>query len=186
MNIVIRKKKIEDVEKCIDINIKEWWSTYKRLIPDDVISKLQVKDQNRIDNAIKTVKEKNNTFVAEVNGEVVGFSSYGKSRDENYSNSGEIYSCYVLDEYHGMKIGRMLADKAMGELIKGGYKTMITKCLVGNPFNEWHKALNGVFAGETTTNILGYEFNENVYYHEDIHQTYESNKEKIKGSVTIK
>ncbi len=186
MNIVIRKKEIEDVEKCIDINIKEWWSTYKGLIPDYVIAKLQVKDQNRIDKTIKIIKEKNNTYVSEVNGEVVGFSSYGKSRDENYPGSGEIYSCYVLDEYHGMKIGRMLADKVMEELIKEGYKTMITRCLVGNPFNAWHKALGGDFAGETKTNILGYEFTENVYYHNNIQKSYQLNKEKIKGSGTIK
>lgn len=186
MNIVIRKARVEEAEKITDINIKEWWSTYKGLIPDDVIAKIQVKDQARIDRTKKAIKEKNNTFVAEVDGKVVGFSSYGKSKNENYPDSGEIYTCYILDKYHGMKIGRMLADEVMEELIKEGYETMITRCLVGNPFNAWHKALNGIFVGNSIIDMRGYELEDNVYYHEDIYQTYESNKEKIKGSVTIK
>ena len=179
MNVIIRKEEEKDVEECIDINIKEWWSTYKDLIPNEIIEELQVKNQKRINDVIKNLREKNNTFVAEVDGKVVGFSSYGKSRNEKFPNSGEIYSCYILDDYHGLKIGRKLADKVMESLIKDGYQTMITACLVGNPFNAWHKALGGKFVCEVITNIKGFNFNENVYYHDNLKKSYEENKKKI-------
>jgi ribosomal protein S18 acetylase RimI-like enzyme len=34
--------------------------------------------------------------------------SYGKSRDENYPNDGEIYAFYILQEYQNLGIGKKL------------------------------------------------------------------------------
>ena len=49
MNIEIRKAIPEDAEDIIDINIKVWNSTYKGLIPQNIIDKLQTKDEARIE-----------------------------------------------------------------------------------------------------------------------------------------
>ena len=72
-NIVIRKAIPEDAETIIDINIEVWNTTYKDLIPKEVIDKLQYKDKERIVRNQKIIREKQNIFVAEVDGKVVGF-----------------------------------------------------------------------------------------------------------------
>lgn len=59
MNIEIRKAKPEEAEQIIDINIKVWNSTYKNLISQKIIDKLQFKDDERIRNKEKSLKEKN-------------------------------------------------------------------------------------------------------------------------------
>ena len=41
--VEIKKLKESEAEEKIDINIKTWWTTYKGLIPDDIIAKIQVK-----------------------------------------------------------------------------------------------------------------------------------------------
>lgn len=91
----IRKAKQEDAERIIDINIEVWNTTYKNLISQEIIDKLQYKNKERIDKSKKRIKEKNNTYVALVNGEIVGFSTYGRSRNNNYPNAGEIYAEYI-------------------------------------------------------------------------------------------
>lgn len=98
----IRKAKQEDAERIIDINIEVWNTTYKNLISQEIIDKLQYKNKERIDKSKKRIKEKNNTYVALVNGEIVGFSTYGRSRNNNYPNAGEIYAEYILEGYQGL------------------------------------------------------------------------------------
>ena len=187
MNIVIRKETVDDAEKVIDINIEVWNTTYKDLIPQEVINRLQFKDKERIEKEKKDVIEKNDTFVAEVNGEVIGYSKFGKSRDKNYSDSGEIYAAYILDKYQGLGIGRKLVVCCMKELLDEGYKTMITKCLEGNSSNRFHRSIGGVMVGQCEC-YLGqriikpsglYIGKENIYYHNDLENSLKYNNEII-------
>ena len=180
MNIIIRKANIEEAENIIDINIEVWNTTYKNLIPQDIINKLQIKDDNRIEKQKKSIKEKNNIYVSEVNGKIVGFSTFGPTRDENYKNAGEIYAEYILDEYQGIGLGRRLAVACMKELFNNGYTTLITKCLDGNPSNEFHKELGGKYVAQSTFEPMGiYVGKENIYYYNNLEKTLNYNIEKI-------
>ena len=181
MNIEIRKAKPEEAEQKIDINIEVWNTTYKDLIPQDIIDKLQFKDQARVDKKKKSLEEKNNTYVALVDGKIVGFNTFGNSRDEKYSDAGEICAGYILDDYQGLGLGRKLAVACMQELYDQGYRTFISKCLDGNPSNEFHKSLGGVYVGQSDFAPIGiYVGKENIYYHEDLEKTINYNIDKIK------
>jgi hypothetical protein len=69
----------------------------------------------------------------------------------------------------------------MKELLDEGYTTLVTKCLVGNPANEFHKSLGGVYVGQDTFEPRGiYVGKENVYYHDDLAKSYEYNLNRIK------
>lgn len=59
MKIEIKKLKEEEAEEKIDINIKVWWTTYRGLIPDEIIAKLQTKTKERIERQKQTIREKN-------------------------------------------------------------------------------------------------------------------------------
>ncbi len=179
--VIIRKAVPSDAKKIIEITVEVWNKTYKNLISQDIIDKLQYVNEERILKKEKSIKEKNNTFVAEIDGVIVGYSTYGKSRDENYKDSGEIYAGNILEDYQGIGLGRKLAISCIKALISDGYKTMITKCLVGNPSNEFHKSLGGKYIGKSSFNPLGIPVGyENIYYHENLNKTLEFNKKKIK------
>lgn len=178
MKVEIRKITEAEAEEKIDINIKVWWTTYRGLIPDEVIAKLQTKTKERIEKQKQTIREKNNTYGIYVDDKLVGYSSYGPARDENYKDSCEIYSCYILEEYQRLHLGRKVVIKILEDFVKEGYKAMITKCLVGNPSNKFHQSIGGKFVENTQLDLLGELFMENVYYHDDIEKSLELNKSK--------
>lgn len=183
MNIEIKKAKPEDAEAIIDIMIASWWNTYKDIVPNEIISKLQVKNEKRIENKQNYIKEKDNTYIAVIDNIIVGYCSYGKSTNENYSNSCELYSIYILKEYHGLNLGRLLTIKVLEEAIKKGYTTMITECLDGNPYNKFYEAIGGICCDRVKANLLEYTFEGNVYYFEDITKTLELNLEKLEKNT---
>lgn len=181
MNIEIRKAKVEEAKDIVMINNIEWRSTYKGLIPNRIFDMMDQKTDQRIKRKQQTIKEKNNTFVALLDGKVVGFSSYGKAHDDEYSDAGQIYACYILDEYHKYGIGSKLIAQGMQALINDGYTTMISGCLVGNSANEFHKYVGGKYIKTIDFDAFGYIAKENIYYYEDINKALEMNKEKIKS-----
>lgn len=184
MNIEIRKANPEEAEKIIDIHIEVWNSTYKDLIPQEIIDKLQYKDEERIISKQKSIREKNNTFVALVDGKIVGFNTYGKTKKASYPNAGEIYAGYILDGYQGLGIGRKLAIACMQELLNEGYTELVTACLDGNPSNEFHKSLGGILVGQFKFEPLGIHVgNENLYFHKNLRKSLELNIEKENNRI---
>lgn len=180
MKIEIRKAKPEEAEATIDINIAVWKTTYKDLIPMEIIEKLQVKDKERIKSKEDRIREKQNTIVALVDGKIVGYHSIAPARNVEYENCGEICAGYILDDYQGLGLGRKMAIECMKELINQGYTSMVTKCLVGNPANEFHKSIGGVFVKEMPIELMGiWSGIENLYYHENLQKSLEMNIEKI-------
>lgn len=180
MDIVIRKAKPEEAEVITDINIEVWNTTYKDLIPQGIIDKLQVKDEKRVEKVKRDIEEKQNTYVALVDGKVAGYHTFGKTRDENFGDAGEIYAGYILDEYQGLGLGRRLAIACMKDLLDQGYTTLVTKCLDGNPSNEFHKSMGGILIGQSTFEPLGiYVGKDNIYYHDDLEKSLNYNIDKL-------
>ena len=180
MNIVIRKAKPEEAEQIIDIGIEVWNTTYKDLISKDIIDKLQSKDEMRIKSKRNLIEAKKDTYVAEVDGKIVGYNTYGRCRDEKYKDSGEIYAGYILDDYQGLGLGRKMAIECMKDLLAEGYTTFVSKCLDGNPSNEFHKSLGGVYVGQSDFVPLGiYVGKENIYYYDSLENTIKYNIDKV-------
>ena len=179
-NIVIRKAVPEEAETIIDINIKVWNSTYKNIIPQEIIDKIQTKNNERIEIQKEIIAGRKNVYVALVDGLIVGYESFGKSFDENYQNSAELYTAYILENYQNLGLGRQMAIACMKDLLDEGYTTLVTKCLVGNPSNEFHKSLGGVLVGQDSFKPMGiYVGKENVYFHRDLAKSLEYNIEKL-------
>ena len=62
------------------------------------------------------VEHPENTYIAIVDDEIVGFASYLESRDEDMSNTGEIMALYVLKQYQRYGIGKALINASLKEL----------------------------------------------------------------------
>lgn len=179
MKVEIKKITEEEAEEKININIRTWKTTFEGIISNEILDKLQAKTAERIEREKKNLREKNNVYGIYVNNKLVGYSSYGPATDEEYKDSCEIYTCYILKEYQSLHLGRKVVIKILDDFIKEGYKTMITKCLVQNPFNKFHIAIGGKYIGQKDTTLMGEQFKENIYYHEDINKSLKLNKEKI-------
>ncbi len=184
MNIEIRKAKPEETEQIININIEVWNQIYKDLIPQDLSNKIQEKSKERIEQQKYIIQHLNNVYVALVDGKIVGFESFGKSFDEKYYNSGELYTAYILKDYQRLGLGRKMAVECMKDLLNQGYTTIITKCLEGNPSNEFHKSLGGVYVGQDDFKPKGiYVCKENIYYHNNLEKSIEYHVSKINKKI---
>ena len=147
-NIIIRKATEEDARSVVEVNAYTWLTTYKGLIPDEILENNIKSIEERIPKSANSIRTKNNVYVAQIDDKVVGIMGYGKSRNEEYNNSGEIYYMYVLKEYQGLGLGKKLFMTGIKELIDQGYDSMVLNVLEGNKTINFYEKYNGKKVGE--------------------------------------
>lgn len=161
----IRKEKREDVFDIAHIVTVEWNSTYRGIVSDSELQRLKETEEERAKKAYDEFDEKNNKcFVAVIDNKVVGFASYGVTDDPDFENTAELRALYVLDEYHGLGIGRKLVNATIEEFKKQGFNKMIICCLKGNPFNEFYKHIGGKYVKDGVYKRLNLP--DNIYHFE--------------------
>ena len=161
----IRKEKREDVFDIAHIVTVEWNSTYRGIVSDSELQRLRETEEERAKKAYDEFDEKNNKcFVAVIDNKVVGFASYGVTDDPDFENTAELRALYVLDDYHGLGIGRKLVNATIEEFKKQGFNKMIICCLKGNPFNEFYKHIGGKYFKDGVYKRLNLP--DNIYHFE--------------------
>ena len=165
MEYNIRKRRREDCAAVSHVSTISWNETYKGIVPDWSLKELYDTEEERAKKSYDEFDENDNKkLVLEVDGEVVGFVSYGKaSHDED---CGEIRALYIINKYHGYGFGKKLVEAAIEEIKKLGFNKMIITCLKGNPSNEFYKHIGGVYIRDGVYERLNLP--ENVYYFEKI------------------
>lgn len=160
----IRKEKREDVFDIAHIVTVEWNSTYRGIVSDSELQRLKETEEERAKKADEFDEKNNKCFVAVIDNKVVGFANYGVTDDPDFENTAEIYALYVLDDYHGLGIGRKLVNATVEEFKKQGFNKMIICCLKGNPFNEFYKHIGGKYVKDGVYKRLNLP--DSVYYFE--------------------
>lgn len=119
MQVKVRKAIIEDASRLGYVHYYAWLETYTGLINETYLAKLSTEKSTEMFKRMRC----QNTFVAIVNDEIVGFcGAYGNGRDADLQDSGEIQGIYVLREFQRQSIGKQLLEFAIKELAKQGYK----------------------------------------------------------------
>ena len=57
-----------------------------------------------------------NIIIAKDGESVVGFVGYGKYRNDDLENAGEVFAIYILSEYYGKGVGYRLMNAALSQL----------------------------------------------------------------------
>ena len=100
-----------EVEGKAYVHWKSWQETYTGLVDADYLQ------QMTLEKCLKMARKwRDNILVAKDGDKVVGFVGYGVHRDPPLAGTGEVFSIYVLKEYHDQKIGYRLMNAAMEEL----------------------------------------------------------------------
>jgi ribosomal protein S18 acetylase RimI-like enzyme len=177
--VKIRKAIEDDAAGIVKVNTYTWLTTYNGLIPKEVLEK---KVQTMSENVIRTrhsLREKSNRYVATIDEKIVGIMSYGKSRNENYANAGEIYSIYVLEECQGCGIGSQLFIKGLQLLFDEGFDDMILNCLEGNPSIKFYEKFGGFKVGTKKDMFDNVELQEDILYFSNIKKIINNKKKSI-------
>lgn len=165
----IRLAKVEDALAIAKVQVESWHSTYKGIVPDSYLESLDVKKREKVWQSAADTKP---MFVAELEGEVVGFSIAGENRDkDSYPDyDGELYAIYSYEHVQGQGIGRRLFEAAARNLSERGFKKMTVAVLTENPTVGFYKHMGGKILGGEIITIDGVEIPESIYGYSDISQ----------------
>lgn len=142
---VVRPAEIADAGAIAAVHVDSWRTTYRGLLPDDFLASLEpaaYEDRWRRTLTGGTGR----VFVAEDEGQVVGFASGGRERAGEDGFSGELYAIYILEQAQGRGHGRQLAKAVVQGLREMKLEDMIVWVLRDNhPARHFYERLGGVY-----------------------------------------
>jgi ribosomal protein S18 acetylase RimI-like enzyme len=120
------------------VQVETWRAAYAGLLPDEAIAgfDVQARQQQWRDGLAREQRPGSATFVAELDGAVVGFASVGTSRDEGVEGEGELYAIYLQPACWGRGIGCALLERAEESMRASGFEQAILWVLAGNERGE--------------------------------------------------
>jgi L-amino acid N-acyltransferase YncA len=145
------------------VYVDSWRTSYAGLLPDDYLARLSYLEQESAWR-LQLARPGLATFVAEdATGQIVGFASGGAERTGTGTYFAELYTLYLLEDYHGRGIGRQLVSAFCGRIMRVGFRSMLVWVLQGNPARRFYARLGGqmlqtrpVRAGGTTLMEVAY------------------------------
>ena len=100
---MVRPATADDAREIARVHIASWRSTYEEMVPRDFLDSLSeagyTERWTRIVDAGST-----RVYVAEHDGELVGFASGGRERAGESGYRGELYAIYVLDSFQHLSL----------------------------------------------------------------------------------
>ncbi len=167
IEILIRKAEIEDAEGIAKVHVDGWRTTYQGIVPDTFLDNLSYEESEL--NWKKGITE-NNVYIAEdENGQVIGFSTGGKERTGKYeAYTGELYAIYILKEYQGKGIGRLLVQSVVDDLKAKKLNSMLIWALEENPACRFYEMIGGKNIDTEEIEIAGKKLGEVAYGWDDI------------------
>ena len=150
--ITTRTAQLSDCEELARIHVQTWQCAYRGQMPDSVLDSLSVEKRKTRWQKILTKAEKGvSTLVAEIDGQLAGFSTVGYCRDEDMVYStGELWSLYVDPAQMNKGVGAVLMSAAFAALKGLGYSSATLWVLISNKkTRRWYEKRGWVLEGDT-------------------------------------
>ena len=127
-----------DADAIGRVQVETWRVAYQGLLPDDVIARFDLEARQRLwrDGLARVPRPGSATFVAELDGDVVGFASVGRSREDEAETEGELYAIYLHPSRWDQGIGRALLERAEESMRAYGFERAILWVMEGNERGE--------------------------------------------------
>jgi ribosomal protein S18 acetylase RimI-like enzyme len=152
--LTIRRASSADAQSIAFVHVISWREAYMGLIPDQVLAGLSIEERTSRWQAILAGKTgtRSREYLAEVDGNVVGFGSCGPQRDPDLVRqafTGEVLALYVLRSAQRRGVGTSLMSAMAGHLRQEGYDAYGLWVLHGNrAAREFYERLGGAVVGE--------------------------------------
>jgi L-amino acid N-acyltransferase YncA len=121
-SIALRLARPEDARAIAEVHVGSWRHAYRGLLPAGYLDRLSV-DEREASWREALASDAAGAVVAEAEGRIVGFASFGPSRDEDAAEGvGEVPAIYVDPEVLGAGVGRTLLAEATARLREAGFR----------------------------------------------------------------
>jgi GNAT superfamily N-acetyltransferase len=111
----------DDLPEVAQIHVTSWKQTYVGQVPQVLLDNLDVAKRLRLWQEQFPNRDLSGLLIAKVNGTGRGFVCFGRARDEDRQDWGEIYAIYVLKEHWGRGIGYLLHKNACAGLQENAF-----------------------------------------------------------------
>lgn len=132
---MIRKAFPSDAQAIAQVQIRSWQQAYRELMPAEFLKGLEATTAQREAFWGRSIESGESTvWVADLNGQVVGWISIGASRDDDGAGEdmAEVMALYVLADHWQTGVGLALWSAALRDLIDQGYRGLTLWVLAGN------------------------------------------------------
>jgi ribosomal protein S18 acetylase RimI-like enzyme len=141
----VRRAREADARRLGEIHVETWRATYPGVMPQELLDNLSVESREAQWREWLPDPEFV-TFVAERDGEVVGFVSVGPCRDTK--GIGELFAIYVVPSAHGTGAGPALMDAALEALGERWDEAMLWVATENPRARRFYERHGWVVAGE--------------------------------------
>jgi len=138
----IRVATLQDARAIARVHVESWRTTYAGIVPAEYLASLDV-GQREV-SWREWLPLDIDVFVAEVDGEVVGFVGGGAIREPVEGFDAELFAIYLLRDAQRRGIGMALLKRLAGSLKARGYRSMMAWVLEDNSSGEFYSRSGGV------------------------------------------
>ncbi len=128
--VTVRAVTRDDADEIGRVHAETWRAAYTGVLPESAFD-VDARRGFWREALAREPRSGSAVFVAEVDGEVVGFAGVGAARDEP-ERVGELFTIYVEPRCWGTGAGRALIHRAEESLRSSGYAEAILWVLEGN------------------------------------------------------
>ncbi len=150
--LTVREGTLDDAEEVAAVHVRSWREAYRGLIDQEVLDGLSVDE--RAANWRRYITDPLPTtialLVAERDGAVVAWTSFGSGRDDDGAASGEVYGIYADPDSWSTGAGHALLEAAERRMADAGHTTAYLWVLDGNDRADAFYARHGWVADGAT------------------------------------
>jgi ribosomal protein S18 acetylase RimI-like enzyme len=149
---IIRAARVEDAKGIATVQMRTWQVAYADIFPADKLAGLNQELETRIErwgSIVSGAERLAVTYVAEQDGQVIGFVNAGRQVKVDHPQDAELFAIYILPDFHGKGIGRKLVSAAAAELKTLGFTSLLLWVLADNQASRgFYERLGGTLCGE--------------------------------------
>jgi ribosomal protein S18 acetylase RimI-like enzyme len=130
VTVELREARRGDELRVAELHVRSWQEAYAGLMPAEFLAGLDPRDRA---GRYRFESVEGPTTLLAVSGEpLLGFVTFGESRDADARGLGEVYALYVDPAHHRGGVGRLMMVEARRRLAVDGFTEAILWVLDGN------------------------------------------------------
>lgn len=140
----IREATIDDIDGIAYVHAQSWKTTYQGILSDEFLDQITMEGRRKlwIRNFASPNKDEVMYVAEDEAGQIIGFAN-GGARKEVDKYDSELYALYILKEFQGQGIGKLLIRRVVKDLIEKQYSSFMTWVLAGNPAIKFYYRVGG-------------------------------------------
>jgi len=138
----IRAATTQDARAIAHVHVESWRTTYAGIVPETYLANL--KETEREVSWREWLTMDVDVFIAEIEGEIVGFVSGGAIREPVDGFDAELFAVYLLQGAQRRGVGSALLRRLALSLMARGFKSMVAWVLEDNVSGRFYEQSGAV------------------------------------------